>query len=296
LVLNIYLLYLVIDKQKEADIGVIEREDTTIEEQLESEDITYIDLPEVKDEEPFLSVEQKVFDSKDASSLDKFSNQDAAIIDENIIISVFDKPIQLPSNAKEQTIISLLKDDILYQEEYECWSWNEEYYVLVFFQKKNERPIYFNRGGMVLFFLNKENEVSGYIQTMLGESEEGEENKSLIQPIKAIETLYLSNKLNSGEKVTKMKIGYHTRVPLSDGMQVFVPTWKVSVNDERNYFINAIEGFIFSGNDNDFLHETISTYEDNLHSVSIEDTEVKEMILEQLSSRLDKENGSEEYR
>src|SRR5699024_6181071 len=89
LVLNIYLLYLVIDKQKEADIGIIEREDATIEEQLESEDITYIDLPEVKDEEPFLSVEQKVFDSEDASSLDEFSNQDAAIFDENIFISVF---------------------------------------------------------------------------------------------------------------------------------------------------------------------------------------------------------------
>src|SRR5699024_12207778 len=100
------LLYLVIDKQKEADIGIIEREDTTIEEQLESEDITYGDLPEVKDEEPFLSVEQKNFDREDASSLDKFSNQDAAIIDKNIIISVFDKPIQLPSNATEQTIRS----------------------------------------------------------------------------------------------------------------------------------------------------------------------------------------------
>src|SRR5699024_10759715 len=146
-------------------------------------------ISEVKDEEPFLSVEQKVFDSEDASSLDKFSNQDAAIIDENIIISVFDKPIQLPSNATEQTILNLLKDDILYPEEYELWSWNEEYNVLVFFQKKNERPIDSTRGSMVLIFLNKENEVSGYIQTMLGESEEGEENKSLIQPIKAIETL-----------------------------------------------------------------------------------------------------------
>src|SRR5699024_1020580 len=166
LVLNIYLLYLVIDKQKEADIGIIEREDTTIEEQLESEDITYGDLPEVKDEEPFLSVEQKNFDREDASSLDKFSNQDAAIIDKNIIISVFDNPIQLPSNATDQTILSLLKDDILYPEEYDFWGWNKEYNVLVFFQKKNERPIYFNRGGMVLFFLNKENEVSGYIQTM----------------------------------------------------------------------------------------------------------------------------------
>lgn len=291
LVLNIYLLYLLLDKQKEADIGVIEREDATLEEQLESENITYGDLPDAEDKEAFLSVKQKKFEKEDKKHLDDFSNQESIILDDNFIISEFKDPIKIPSDASAGTLSNLIKNDMLYSEEYEFWSWNEQYNVLVFFQEKNERPIYFNRNGIILVFLNEKNEAISYVQTMLGDTEEAEDKKSLIQPIKAIETLYLTNQLNAGENVSNMKMGYHTRVPLADGIQVFVPTWKVSIDEERNYFVNAIEGFTFSGNDGDFLNETISTYHDSIRSASVENKDLKKTILEQLSNRLD---GSEE--
>lgn len=291
LVLNIYLLYLLLDKQKEADIGVIEREDATLEEQLESENITYGDLPDAEDKEAFLSVKQKKFDKDDKKKLDDFSNQESIILDDNFIISEYKDPIKIPTDATSGTLSSLIKNDMLYSEEYEFWSWNEQFNVLVFFQEKNERPIYFNRNGIILVFLNEKNEAISYVQTMLGDTEEAEDKKSLIQPIKAIETLYLTNQLNAGENVSNMKMGYHTRVPLADGIQVFVPTWKVSIDEERNYFVNAIEGFTFSGNDGDFLNETISTYHDSIRSVSVENKDLKKAILEQLSNRLD---GSEE--
>src|SRR5690625_999101 len=291
LVLNVYLLYLLLDKQKEADIGVIEREDATLEEQLESENITYGDLPDAEDKEAFLSVKQKKFEKEDKKDLDDFSNQESIILDDNFIISEYKDPIKIPSDATAGTLSNLIKNDMLYSEEYKFWSWNEQFNVLVFFQEKNERPIYFNRNGIILVFLNEKNEAISYIQTMLGDTEEAEDKKSLIQPIKAIETLYLTNQLNAGENVSNMKMGYHTRVPLADGIQVFVPTWKVSIDEERNYFINAIEGFTFSGNDDDFLKDTISTYHDSIRSASVENKDLKKAILEQLSNRLD---GSEE--
>jgi len=293
LILNIYLLYLLLDKQKEADIGVIEREDATLEEQLESEDITYEDLPEADDKEAFLSVKQKKFDSDDKDKLDDFSNQESVILDDNFIISEFKEPIKIPKDATSSTLSGLVKGDLLYADEYKLWSWNKDFNVLVYFQEKNDRPIYFNRNGIVLVFLNEDNEAISYIQTMLGDTEEAEDKKSLIQPIKAIETLYLTNQLNSGEKVTDTEMGYHTRVPLADGIQVFVPTWRMNVDQERNYFINAIEGFTFSGNDADFLQETFETFSGSIHSASIKDKEFKKKILEQLSNRLD-DNGSEE--
>lgn len=297
LALNIYLLYLVIDKQKDADISVIERgEDATIEERLESEDIAYKEeeLPHVEEEEPFLSVEQKIFDKKDAEALSDLRNQKSEILDSNMIVSIFEEPFKLPNDLTEESLSTLLQSEILYPEQYKFGSWDESMNVLVFFQEKNDRPIYFNHNGMVLLFLNDDNEATGYIQTMLGESEEGEEKKSLIQPIKAIETLYLSNQLNSGEEVTKMSIGYHTRVPLTDGIQVFVPTWKVSVDNEREHYINAIEGFVFSGNDYEFLYDVIETYTTYIRSASIEDEEIKEKISEQLNNRLEEDNRSEE--
>lgn len=185
LVLNIYLLYLLLDKQKEADIGVIEREDATLEEQLESENITYGDLPDAEDKEAFLSVKQKKFEKEDKKDLDDFSNQESIILDDNFIISEYKDPIKIPSDASAGTLSNLIKNDMLYSEEYEFWSWNEQFNVLVFFQEKNERPIYFNRNGIILVFLNEKNEAISYVQTMLGDTEEAEDKKSLIQPIKA---------------------------------------------------------------------------------------------------------------
>lgn len=297
LILNIYLLYLVIDKQKEADIGVIEREDATIEERLESEDISYDNLPELEeDKEPFLYVEQKTFSKDDKRALGKMNNQASVVLDDNYIISAFEDPIKIPDDATGETVSSLFESEIIYADNYRFWNWNEDLNVLVFFQEKNERPIYFNMNGLVLVLLNDDNEAVGYIQTMLGESEEGEEEKSLIQPIKVIESLYLSNQLNGGESVSDMRIGYHTRVPLADGMQVFVPTWKVKINDERDYYINAIEGFTFSGNDSEFLNETIETFYNYIRSTSSDHKDIKEVIMKELSDRQDEENGSEASR
>src|SRR5690625_843132 len=109
LVLNIYLLYLLLDKQKEADIGVIEREDATLEEQLESENITYGDLPDAEDKEAFLSVKQKKFDKEDKKELDDFSNQESIILDDNFIISEYKDPIKIPSDASAGTLSNLIK-------------------------------------------------------------------------------------------------------------------------------------------------------------------------------------------
>lgn len=297
LVLNIYLVYLVLDKQNEADIGVIERDNPKIEEQLESEDITYKDLPTIEDEESFLSVEQKKFDSKNKKSLESMSNQETSIIDDTMILSKFKKPIKIPDKPSADTLDHLVTTDMLYADEYNYWGWNEEYNVLMFFQEKDDRPIYFNRSGLIIVFLNDDNEAIAYTQTMLGEAEEEEEKKSLIQPIKAIETLYLENQLNSGEEVTDMKMGYHTRVPLSDGVQVFVPTWKVNIDSDRNYFVNAIEGFTFSGNDSEFLLEVFESNAEIIRTYlndDKEDKDVSELILNELNERLENSSGSEE--
>lgn len=285
------------DKQNEADIGVLERENPQIEEQLESEDIKYGDLPSIEDKESFLSVEQKSFDKQNRKSLESFKNQKATIIDKTFIMAAFDKPIKIPEDANADKIDSLVKTDLLYSDEYKFWSWNKEYNVLIFFQEKKDRPIYFNQNGLFLVFLNEKNEATSYTQTMLGEAEEEEEKKTLIQPIKAIETLYLTNQLNSGEEVTNMKMGYHTRVPLPDGVQVFVPTWKVNIDNERNYFVNAIEGFTFSGNDSEFLLEAFESNLVMIREATIDkkdDEEIKDTVIDELDKRIEESSGSEE--
>src|SRR5699024_2505173 len=94
---------------------------------------------------------------------------------------------------------------------------------------------------------------------------------------------------NEDEQCMSMSLGYHTIAPLPDGVQVFVPTWKVTVNDERNYFVNAIEGFIFWGKDEDFLEETMEEYSEKVRS-SESESELREDFLRQLNKKLDMSN------
>src|SRR5699024_2681325 len=140
---------------------------------------------------------------------------------------------------------------------------------------------------------NDDNEMIFYTQTMLGESEPRAEKKTLIKTIKTIETLYKANELKASDEIMKIDIGFHTRVPLDNDIQVFVPTWKVSINDEKEYFVNAIEGFVFSGDENKFLTDVIST---NIGSINqLKDRkELKESILNQLEQRLEAINRGEQ--
>ncbi|HLR41442.1 MAG TPA: two-component system regulatory protein YycI [Virgibacillus sp.] len=293
LVLDVYLLFQFFDKQSEADIGVLERQDSPIEEQLEAENIKVPKLPEDVSDESFLSVKPKTFTEDELKKLEDFKNQEAIVLNSNFILSEFKDPVSLPSSGTKDKIEALVKKSILFSEEYKFWSWNKDMNVLIFFQEKAERPIYFNQNGMILVFLNDDNEMIFYTQTMLGEAEPRAEKKTLIKPIKAIETLYKANELKAGDEITKVDIGFHTRVPLENGIQVFVPTWKVSINDEKEYFVNAIEGFVFSGDENKFLTDVIST---NIGSINqLKDRkELKESILNQLEQRLEAINRGEQ--
>jgi len=293
LVLDVYLLFQFFDKQSEADIGVLERQDSPIEEQLEAENIKVPKLPEDVPDESFLSVKPKTFTEDELKKLEDFKNQEAIVINSNFILSEFKDPVALPSGGTNDKIEALVKKSILFSEEYKFWNWNEDMNVLIFFQEKAERPIFFNQNGMILVFLNDDNEMIFYIQTMLGKAEPRAEKKTLIKPIKAIETLYKANELKAGDEITKVDIGFHTRVPLENGIQVFVPTWKVSVNDEKEYFVNAIEGFVFSGDEDKFLTDVITTDIESINQLK-DQKELKESILNQLEQRLEAINRGEQ--
>ncbi|MDY0394694.1 two-component system regulatory protein YycI [Virgibacillus halophilus] len=93
----------------------------------------------------------------------------------------------------------------------------------------------------------------------------------------AVGKLYENNQLNSGDEVSEIKIGYHTVVPLTNGVQVFAPTWKLTVNDKRSYFVNAIEGVVISKDDVSFLGEAVKFIKTKLQQVDDDKAAGKEM-------------------
>lgn len=292
LILNIYLLIQFIEKQGQADLSLIERHESTIEEQLESDNISVPSLPEEQEKEPFISVRQKVFNDEDLDKFDQIDDQEPYLLTSNFILSVFKKRIEIKEDSPTKDIEEMIRSKMIYPEEYSFWNWNKEMNVLIFFQKKNDRPIYYNRNGMILVYLNDDNETMFYTQTMLGDADARQDKKSLIEPLKAIETIYDAQELRPGDKVTKVEMGFHTRVPLANGVQVFVPTWKVTVNKDENYFVNAIEGFSFSGDEWIFLKETFEVNIEMLKETEIDDKKVNEEITDFIEGKLADMNRS----
>lgn len=286
LVLNIYLIIQFIQKQEDADMGLLdEGQEASIEDKLESENIEYED-PDIEiTEGSYISVTQKKFTDEELIPLTNFENQQSAVINNNFILSKFEEPIEVPEEATDDELTQLVTRHILFPEAYQFWGWNKDLNVLMFFQLKDDRPFFYNQNGAVLVFLNEDDEMIYYTQTMLGDVEVHREKKTIQQPIQAVGTLYDRNDLYYEDEITRIKMGYYARIA-TEGVQVFAPTWRVEVNEERNYFINAIEGLVFASDDIQFIKKTIE--ESSIEKIKLleEDNELREEILTDLTEKL----------
>lgn len=263
LILDVYLLFQFTTKQQESDHDVLKQEaETTVQDSLDAENITVPD--DLSDEEikgTYITVEQQNFTEEEIDKVKAVKGQQTAVIDQKLIVSKMKEPIPIAKDATKEEVAeqAKMKFALISPDSYMLWDWNKDHNMLIFFQKKNDRPIYFNQNGMLLVFINDKNEITSYTQTLLGEEEPQDKEELLIKPINAIYTLYQKNELYSGEEVTKVDIGYHTRIAVEDGPQIFAPTWKVTLKSDRTYFVNAIEGLINASNGAEFLEKSMST-------------------------------------
>lgn len=285
-ILNVYLLIQFLEKREQEDIGVLEHQQSSIEEQLQSESIVINKLPTDQYEETYISVKPKLFTEADLDLLSKLSlKQKSVIVNKNSIISQLKERVTVSEDDSKKTFEKLLENMALYSDDYTFWNWNKELNIVVFFQKDGEKPIYYNQNGLLLLFLNDDNDILFYVQTYLGEAEQHAEKRELITPLKAIEILYNQNELHFGDEISSVNIGFHTRVPLESGVQVFAPIWKVNVNQNKDYFVNAIEGVVFSNDEDEFLIEAILNNIDRIEMIQ-DDEIMKASISNVLSSKL----------
>lgn len=291
LILDVFLLFQFVKNQQEADYDVLRKEvETTIQDNLHAENIEITaDLPDGDIKGTYISVQQHIFSEKEMDTVQAAENQETAVIDKKLVVSKLKKPIPLAKDASEKEIETVVKTNLnlISPEKYVLWEWNKDYQVLIFFQEKKKRPIYFNQNGMLLVFINSKNEISSYAQTLLGEKKSEQNKESLIKPIKAISVLYQKNELNTDEEVTKVDIGYHTRIPVENGTQIFAPTWRITVDNERTYFVNAIEGLINSVDVVKFLKDSLPTMAGNINNID-DNQDLKKYFSNLLRQRIDK--------
>ncbi|KGX89255.1 two-component system regulatory protein YycI [Pontibacillus marinus] len=263
LILDVFLVQQFFEKREQAQIGLLP--DSTIEEQLEAEKITLGDLPKESIKETYISARRYVFNDEDQKKLDESENQSYQLFnDGTILLSELEESVPIDVEASDEDITTKVKDQILHGENYEYWGYNKEANKLLFFQSYKDNPIFFNESGVVIVFLNENQEMTRYVQTMLDDFNKTGEKQELIKPKQAAITLFSRNELYNGDNVSDMNLGYYTLVPLSNGLQVFAPTWKILVNGERQYYVNAMEGQLISMDENTFVEDTIQNLLDQI--------------------------------
>jgi regulatory protein YycI of two-component signal transduction system YycFG len=239
LILDIFLAYQFIQKRNSSQLDVIL--ETTIEEQLEANGITYVELPKDITKVAYLSGESKIFTLEEAK---KLVNQKVVIGNQSILRASFINPI-LVSNPQDQQFLSdFVKRNIISGKDYAFWKFDEKEKKVIFFQKYNGKVIYKNPSSMLLLYLNDNNEIISYEQTLLNDLEEYEKQE-IVPAIKAIETLDKKNLLKPGDHVTNIELGYYALVQFT-ASQVLTPTWHIVVNGKEDYYVNAFEGQVIN--------------------------------------------------
>ncbi|WP_172370292.1 two-component system regulatory protein YycI [Sporosarcina jiandibaonis] len=247
-ILNVFLYSLYIDRHQDAQKLQVMGE-TSIEESLRLDDISYGELPVFTDESYYVSAEIAEFPEEE---LDKFTGQKFTLVDEEHLISRLEAPYPLKNSKGEEQFTEFLATHVLNGKEYVLWGRDEDKRQAMFFQKVDDYPIFFNKNAMLIIHWDKDENIISYEQSMFGEFINFNKKKDLLLPIEAINALSSKDYLKKGSTVINISLGYSTHIQLTK-TQVFAPTWhvRVKLEDEEieDYFVNATDGKVIEFKD-----------------------------------------------
>ncbi|MGS2777248.1 two-component system regulatory protein YycI [Robertmurraya sp. GLU-23] len=240
-VLNIYLMneFLKIRTATKYEYAT----NPSLENRLKADEITYNDLPKNFEKDTYLSTVPRVFTEEEVEMLidTTLSGQTITIRNNQSIESELDTPLKVSSKGQPPELDTFLKGSVINGDQYRYWGRDESDNSITYYQQYQEKLFYKNPSGQITFKLNSDNEVVSYKQTILDSIEELSEDERIIQPIKAIETLYENGYLPFGTKIERVEFGYYTLVRLTSS-QVLTPAWRFVLDEGDNLFVNAFEG------------------------------------------------------
>ncbi|SFF65107.1 Two-component signal transduction system YycFG, regulatory protein YycI [Halobacillus alkaliphilus] len=280
LVLDIFLLNQFMEKQQASELGPIATENSeNFEAELESNNIT-VSWDNVPTEVP--SVPQTISSGSEFSEgilsqiqeLREGDEQTVAVQNNSVLKSELNEPVEVT----EDNVVDQVNSVVPFGNQYEYWNWNKEEGVILFFQKKNDHTIFYNSAGFLMLQV-EDGKITNYIATLLSFSDgeeqapsSGSKETQLIQPRKIIQKLMEEDHLASGDEVTSMSVGYYNSFYLvpgeENGPQVFAPTWKVTVNGEKNLFVYAMTGAVIDEKESAFIEKINSSFNLSVNNTS----------------------------
>ncbi|WP_028784448.1 two-component system regulatory protein YycI [Thalassobacillus devorans] len=261
LILDLFLLQQFLTKTDDTELEQLD-ENTSAAEQLSLENIDISDIPEEQPPMAFINGRRADFTEEDLKALEAMEGVDPQLDTQNpnSLYVKLKEPIPIGEEDDGEAIMAKAEDYVIYDDQYSYWGKNDEHDVILFFQKSNNSTIYFNESGL-LMFLVENGEITGYYQTRLGDIEKESEKSELLQPVQAVYQLYDNGEISSEDKITDMIVGYHSQIQGdSNGIQVFAPTWKITVNNEDIHFVTATtEGRVVEVNENEFITKALQS-------------------------------------
>jgi regulatory protein YycI of two-component signal transduction system YycFG len=241
-ILNVFLFSLYMNRtQGFENLQVLG--ETSIEDRLKEDDITYGKLPEIKVASHISGELMPI----SPTELRELSGQTPRINEEHNLISELEEPLSLQEGDGNLDFDEFLDEYVTNGDAYTLWEVDQEGRTATFFQEIDGRTIYYNDNSMLTVHWNEEREAVRYEQTMLQNLTEINEKKDLYTPLQAINALSRSGNLQPGSKVLDVELGYSPLLQLTQ-TQVFVPTWHIHVELEdgtfADHFVNAVDGKI----------------------------------------------------
>ncbi|MCC3359002.1 two-component system regulatory protein YycI [Bacillus sp. REN16] len=237
LILNVFLGYQLAQKRDSSQIDALA--ELTTDEELANEEIKYEALPKEPKELSYISGKVQIFTEDDVKNL---KNQEVTIETAGVLKGEFKDPIKV-SLTDQLKIQQFVKDHLLSGEKYSVWSIDEEAGIIVLVQQHKNYKV-FGISGVIYLYVNDDHEAISYEQTLIPEFKE-HEPEELITPLATLGNLLDNNHLKSGSHVSKVEIGYYPLLPYSES-QLLAPAWHVVIDDEKEIYVNAIEGQILN--------------------------------------------------
>ncbi len=240
-ILNVFLYSLYLDRYTEAkNVEVLS--ESSVDEKLQADKITYSNLPENVEGMPYIRGETKKFTAKEAPK----ENVQVNIQEDKKLQVTYEKPIVPVEDIEtEKALTAFLKEQIYEGSSYELWEIDKDLNKAVFFQTFGSDILYFSEDGKITVYWNNKGEIVSYEQTMFTDIIENQEPKSLVTAVTAIHTLYQKNMLEPGTNIVKTELGYSVHVQVSKERQMFVPTWHIKAEladgSRQDYFVNAVK-------------------------------------------------------
>lgn len=251
LLLDLYLLYEFLKLENASQYEIMT--ETSIDKQLKTDGIEYNELPQGEMKDNFLSAIPKSFSSDELKwyGNSKLNNQSITISNKTFLLeSVLKRPLKLGKNIEQADLNAFISKNVLYGDQYRFWEFNETQHTITYYQQYGEKSFFKNIYGELTFYLNDQNEVISYKQTLLKDVKELKKKEKILQPIEAIETLYEKGMIEPNSKITNVELGYYTLVHLTSS-QVLTPAWRVVINNKTDLFVNAFEGQLIQLNNED---------------------------------------------